>query len=257
MIAEALKFLTDLSTRATAPVKLEIPDPRTAYYAFNGEGIEIPIPDPPREHAPRQLEDIIRLAERFADEGDHSPAVWYDEGEVWLVIDDQAHRCETASLTLIESDVFKTVRSLAGGTKAPSFDHKSFVRLLRIDLAGALPPAALLDVVRRVKFDNGTVATSQVVRSRESIGREITSTVSAESEIPDTVTLSVPVYKTRGETDCYPLRCTVEVDPMEGRFRLIPFPDEIERVQGLAVASIADRLAVGLPASVPAYYGTP
>lgn len=259
MIAEALKYLSELAQSAARPVEINVPDPRRArYLTGGGASHEIARPVPPRDHGVKRLSDLIALAERFnSGPQDHAPVVWYDEESVVLVIDDDGHRCETATLDLVESDAFAVVRSLAGGTQSRPFDHKSFVRLLRIDLAGALAPSELLNVVRKIRFENGTITQGQVQKSRESLGREITAAVSAEAEIPDDVTLSVPVYKTDGEDGEYPLRCTVEVDPMQGCFRLIPYPDEIERVQRLAVASIAGRLEAGLPGSVPHHFGTP
>jgi hypothetical protein len=136
--------------------------------------------------------------------------------------------------------------------------HKDFIRLLKIDLAGALPAGSLLDIIRRVKFENGAITTSEVKKNRESLGKEITAKIDASGEIPDEVTLQVPVYSSMGEKQPYPLQCSVEVDPTRtDAFRLSPLPDEIERVQQLAVGSILERLRVALPDGCPAYYGSP
>lgn len=264
MIAEAIQAIEGLARAATAPKPLDIKDPRKARFVDgSGRLVEFSLPPPPRAHTVKQLDDLIALAKRFEtiidDDGDckHLPVVFYDESAVVLVIDDDGHRCETATLKLEESDLFRAVRALGSGCAAKAFGHKDFVRLLRIDLAGALDPGTLLDIVQRVKFENGTVTSAEVRKSRESLGREITSAVSAEKDIPDTVVLSVPVYKTLGERETYPVRCTVEIDSMSAVFRLVPFPDEIENTLQLAVGSIADRLAGGLPESVPSYFGKP
>lgn len=251
MLKEALQYLASLAQESARPTKLDINDPAAVHYVTGaGVAMEIEVPVPPRRHEVCQLADLIALAARF-----DGSVVWYDEGAVIAVFDDSEHRAERATLALVESDLFAAVRLLA--KNKPAYDHKSFVRLLKITLAGTLAPSALLDVVRRVKFDNGTVTHSESRKSRESLGREITATVSAEGEIPDAVTLQVPVYKTLGETQPYPVRCTVEVDPLEGTFRLLPFADEIERVQQLAIGSIAERLHEQLPDGIPAYYGRP
>lgn len=260
MIQEALQYIADLARAAAEPKRLDVKDPRRArFYAGDGKTVEVALPEPPRDHAVKQLADLIAMAGRFNDNNPdgYMPVVFYDESKVILVIDDNSHRCETATLALIESDAFRVVRSLAKGTQAPKFDLKAFIRLLRIDLAGTLAPAALLDVVRRVKFETGQVTTGEVRRNRESLGKEISSAVSAEADIPEAVCLNVPVYKTLGEADPRPIRCTVECDPSELCFRLIPYPDEVERVQQLAMASIAERLADGLPEGVPHYHGSP
>jgi hypothetical protein len=257
VIAEALKYLVETATKAAAPQKLDS-DPRTMRYALGGEEFEFDLPPAPRGHSVATLDDVIALAKRFesdGSEGTHEPAVWYDERAVVLVIDDNAHRLETATLSLAASDVFARVVRLWECREW--HDHRAFIRLLRIDLARTLDPVELLERVRRVRFENGSAMTGEVQRNRESLGHEITRRVETGGEIPEEVTLMVPVYKTPGETDPLPLRCAVEVDPARGAFQLLPLPDEIERVRHLAVARIADRLGDGLPESIPAYFGRP
>lgn len=257
MLKEALEYLAGLGRANAAPVKID-ENSRQARYAINGRIETLDRVPNDRDHEPADLAALIALATRFVDQppddGPVTPVVWYDHQAVTLVLDDAGHRVETATLSLEESDVFKVIRSLREQKRW--LEQKPFIRLLRIDLARTLDPVMLLDKVRRVKFDNGVATTGEITRNRESLGREITSKVEAGGEIPEEVTLSVPVYKTQGETDRYPLRCTVEVDPAQGAFQLLPLPDEIERVVQMAVASIADRLAA-LPESVPSYYGKP
>lgn len=257
MIADALKYLIELGEKAQAPIKLDVPDPRQVYYAIGGESAEYDLPEPPRDHRPGTLEDLISLANRFAEDVDEAcrPVAWYGPEAVVLVLDDDGHRVERATLTLHHSDAFMRLVALRAG--GPWFEPKPFVRLLRVDLAGTLDPGVLLERVRRVKFDNGQVTTSETTRTRESLGREIVSNVVAAGEIPEEVTLSVPVYRTPGEAERYPFRCAVEVDPAMGRLQLLPLPDEVERVTALAVASIGARLRAGLAASVPCYMGSP
>lgn len=260
MLAEALEFLTDLAEKAQAPVRVDPADPRAIHYAIGGRVVTLPVPPSSREHKPATLDDLIALASRSEDEGgnaegDGTPVVWYDEDAVVVVFDDACHRVETATLTLQYSDAF--ARLMALRAERPWFEPKPFIRLLRVDLAGTLAPGELLERVRRVRFENGQTTTVESARVRESLGREIVSKVDAAGEIPEEVTLSVPVFKTPGEGERHPCRCAVEVDPALGRLQLLPLPDEIERVTGLAVASIGDRLRAGLPESVPCYRGAP
>ncbi len=262
MLKDALDTLIFLSQKAAEPKPVESKNPRvTAWLTHDGNITEMPLPVPPRKHKVESLEDLIALAVRFdktaaikPDNPLPSPVVWYNAERVVLVIDDDGHRLETATLELVKSDQFKSVERLASG---PWYIQKDFVRVLKIALIGALPPEALLNVVRRVKFENGTVVHGEIKKNRESMGKEIVAAVSAEGEIPDVVTLSVPVYKTFGLRDLYPVRCTVECDPMEGKFRLMPYPDEIEAVSYLALAKIEAALEADLPQSVPHYLGAP
>lgn len=251
MIAEAIKALAELAVKASAPQKIDSGDPRQIGYVINGEVDHVNTEPAPRKHEVKSLADVVALATRFAGSED-SPVVWYDEDAVTLVIDDQGHRLETATFRLLTSEVFDKLAELA--KSKPRLDQKSFVRLLRIDLAGTLEPVVLLNAVRAVRWSSVTDA--NIGKQRESMGRDIEARCSDGKDLPDDVTLRVPVYRVAGERTPLPCRCSVEVDATDGTFRLLPFPDELDRVRQAAVASIAERLAEQL-GDVPCYYGKP
>jgi hypothetical protein len=252
MIEEAIKALIDVGLRTAEPDLISVGDSRRLAYVVNGEVETYEREPAPRDHKAGTLADLIKLADRFNDDADR-PVVWYGKSEVVLVIDDSGHRLEKATLTLAPSAVFARVKALAA--KPERFEHKPFLRLLRVDLAGTIAPAELYDRVKRVTFENGLTVRADVSRNKsESMGRDITSKVSGEGDVPEEVVLMLPVYSTPGERERYALRCAVEVDPAEGSFRLTPMPDEIERVEALAVASIGQRLAVLV---CPTYFGQP
>lgn len=264
MLKELLDGLVGLARDGAAPKPLDVPDARTRFYLSGAGAVSsIKLEPPPRKHQVGTLADVIALANRFREDetagGDAipGPVVWYGPDKAVLVIDDNGHRIEQATLTLEDSQVFRTVEALA--EQKPWLEQKAFIRLLRIDLAGSLPPVELLDRVRKVTFDNGQSVLGEVRRDRESLGRQITSKVAAENgaEIPEEVTLVVPVYSTPGERDRYPVRCAVEVDAMRGAFQLVPMPDEVERARNLAVESIAERLSGDLDSGIPFYHGKP
>jgi hypothetical protein len=252
MLAEMIEKLSDLARRSAKP-ELLTTDPRLARFVVEGAVVEFPVPAPPRRHEVACLAEVVALANRFAADGG-TPVVWYDARHVVLVIDDAGHRVETATLDLEVSDVFARLARLRA--ERSWLDQRAFVRLLRVELARTLEPVVLLEKVKRLKFENGVTTTGHVGRAAESLGREITSKLERGEELPEQVTLSAPVYKTAGETDPLPVRCSVEVNTMEGTFQLMPLPDEIERVLTLAVASIRDRLN-DLAEGVPAYHGRP
>lgn len=252
MIKEALLFLEGLIERAQTPQKVkEHYDPREELYAIGGKLESKPTPIAPRAHRVKSLVEIIAFSGGIGPAW--SPVVFASESEVVLVLDSNGHRVERVTFSLQASDIWDTVRKM-GAWKS----QKDFVRLLKIDLAGCLPENALLDTIRKVKFENGVTTVQEVKKNRESLGKEITAKVETPLEIPDYITLQCPVYKSLGETDAYPVQCSVEVDPTRtDAFRLAPLPDEIERVQYLAIDSILDRLKEGLCEGVPCYYGSP
>ena len=251
MIEDALRYLASMATDAAKPQELDAGNPRLKTFVCGVDRIDLPVPPAPRDHALGTLHDLLAFAEKHA--SPEGSAIYFNPGYVRLVLDHDAHRVERATLALTPSDQWKTLKALEGGKP---LDHKPFLRLLRIDLSGTMPPGVLYDRVKRVAFDNGSIVTADVSRNKaESMGRSITAKVSGEGEIPEEVTLEVPVYSTPGETARYAVRCSVEVDPGSGRFTLAPLPDELTRVQALALASIRERLAQGT--KIPAYLGAP
>jgi hypothetical protein len=136
----------------------------------------------------------------------------------------------------------------------PWYAQPDFVRLLRVDLAGTLDPAVLLNRVRKLVI--GQKTTTEVQRRGESFGHEINALAGKDTDPPDEVDLVLPVFKTPGEQTPVYVACTVDVEvAMPKPFRLIPKPDEIERVLQVAVGSIGERLRAGLPEGVACYHG--
>lgn len=249
MIADAIKALADLAVRATTPHKIDSGDTRKLAYVVADQMVTIDTEPTPRKHEVKSLDDALELANRFAN---RSPVVWYDEDAVVLVIDDASHRTETATFRLHTSEVFDKLAELH--KSKPKLDQKAFVRLLRIDLAGTLDPVVLLNAVRAVRWSSTTDV--NVGKQRESLGRDIEARCTDGKDLPENVTLNVPVYRVAGERTPLPCRCSVEVDAADGTFRLLPLPDELDKVRQAAIASIAARLGAGL-GDVPCYYGKP
>jgi hypothetical protein len=248
MIKEALEYYATLVAATTAPKDLPSTI-RTVRRLVNGQVMEWEIPVEPRDHFPATLDEVIALATRFAAD---KPVVWYDHEQVTLVIDDAGHRIERATLNLEVSDTFGVVRMLR--KDKPWFAQPDFVRLLRVDLAGTLDPAVLLNRVRKLTI--GQKTTTEVNRRGESFGHEINALAGKDTDPPDEVDLVLPVYKTLGEQTPVYVACTVDVEvAMLKPFRLIPKPDEVERVLQVAVGSIGERLRAGLPEGVACYHG--
>jgi anti-sigma factor ChrR (cupin superfamily) len=248
VITEALDYFARTVLSTTEP-KLLPSTMRTVRRLVNGQVMEWDISVEPRDHFPATLDEIIALATRFAAE---KPVVWFDHEQVVLVIDDVGHRIETATLALEVSDTFAVVQMLR--RDKPWYAQPDFVRLLRVDLAGTLDPAVLLNRVRKLVI--GQKTTTEVQRRGESFGHEINALAGKDTDPPDEVDLVLPVFKTPGEQTPVYVACTVDVEVAQPKpFRLIPKPDEIERVLQVATASIGGRLRAGLTEGVNCYHG--
>lgn len=252
MFEQLVHAIEKLAVDAAKPQALAVGDQRNATFAVGG-GIEtFEIPKPPRAHALGSVADLLAFAELHATE---EARIFFGQTDVLLVLDGDGHRLERVHVELTHSKAWTRLAALDAPPSGEWLDQKKFCRLLSIELAGALPPGVLYDRVKRVSFDNGSTVTGDIKRNQqESLGRNITAKASGEGEIPETVTLVVPVYATHGQRATYPVTCSVEVDPARGLFCLAPLPDELSRVQSLALESIREQLSEG---KVPAFRGTP
>jgi len=252
MIAEALKFIADLKAASIEPHLIETGDSRRLAWLVGDKVVNHELWISPRKHQAHDIDTIVRLANRFDECTFHDSIIWISDTEITLVTDDDDHRVNTVTCPLVITDVFCLLESLA--IMKPWHDQRAFVRLLRIDLAGTLPPGILLDRVRKLKFEGGTVTTGQVAKDRESMGRQIHAAVSGEGDIPDEVPLLASVF--RGH-DRFDIVCSVDVDPARNLLQLAPLPDEIERVKRLAVKKVQELIVAQVSESVPVYLGKP
>lgn len=251
MIKEALEYITGLARDGDHAEVLDIPDPRVQRMLVKGSLVTVDKPAAPRAHIAHSVGGLIRLANRFNADAE-TCVVWYNAERVTLVVDDSGHRVNTVVSRLEHSAIYETLGALDRGKTWLA--QRDFVRLLRIDLSEALPEIALLNIVRKVKFENGVITTAKLTRASESMGREIVSSVAAEGPIPEEVELQVPVYKL-GTT--YTGQCSVEVDLDRGMFRLLPYPDELYSLQQLALTTLHEELRDGLDEGVLFYCGHP
>lgn len=247
MIKEALQYLAELGKASVAPMKVDIKDPERVTYLIGDKTISIAVANY-RDHAVNDLDSLIKSAET---ESATSPVIWVGETDVVLILDDSDTRCEQVTLTLNHTAVFRRLLELRASS--PWFEPKAFRRLLRVELYGALESSVLYDRVARIRFEAGQVTSQETSRSKESIGKQLKTEVSADGELPEDVVLTCPVYEDQEE---FAICCALEVDAARGMLQLVPFPDEIQRVTKLAQQDIKTKIEAKVP-QVPVYLGTP
>lgn len=251
-LTEALKFITALASRSESLRPIPVDDPAVARFYDGKAIIDVPKRRAQRKHAVRTLADFVSYIEEGR--GATSPVVWFDSRGVVGVLDDGDYGLDSVIMLLAPSTLFQR---LAGLEKSSTFyDQKAFVRLLKIDLAGTLDPNVLANRVRSIRFENGTVTKGVVQKQRESLGREIVSSVTGEQEIPEEVTLTVEVFSNPDIDFEASVKCAVEIDPPSGTFRLVPLPDAIQNALDQAVAHVGAQLRASLP-SLNVFWGTP
>lgn len=158
MIREALQFLSDLRAAALEPIKLLDRPERKLFLFRDGQKVDVLVPAEPRSHQVNTIGDFATAAKRWLTD---RSVVFHSHFAVWFCADDSDRR-EMVVLPLQQTDVFAQVTQL--GEKV--FDQRSFLRLLRHDLAGVIP-ATLVSAIQRIE-----VVTSGNLRSEVTPGRE-------------------------------------------------------------------------------------
>lgn len=183
------------------------------------------------------------------------PVVWFSRNAVTLFLDD-SNRRNRITLKLSLHPQLKDLQTLEHSQTW--HDQKSFVRLLRVKLAGCLQPENnALETFRRIRFkkvDEGSIA---ILHTKSSIGRQIEAEIAGASIIPEELLLMVPVFEGPLSEHSFPIRCAVETDPAKEAFQLIPFPGEIEKAICAAEKKIGRLLRGDMGEEIPIYYGTP
>ncbi len=175
-------------------------------------------------------------------------ALFLNENEVTFVRDlDDRRDVSACKLTYTPQYRWLT------GESGKQLTQPDLVRVLRITLRGALPAdSTLLTLIRKLKFQNDKGATGDIQHGRESLGRSITASINADNELPDELTLRVPIFE--NHPFIAPIVCAIEIFPHESMFKLTPYPLELRKAMDGALDSIAQTLA---PAEVPTYLGQP
>ena len=143
MIREALEYFASLAQRADEPFEVKGVSEENRVFLVDGEEVAIERGYPSRSHRVDHIDEIAALAKRFGDIS-CSPVIWCSPKDVVLVFDDLKFRHNVATMRLHPGDTFRVLAALRANPGAAWKAHKDFVRLLRIDLARTLDPAALL-----------------------------------------------------------------------------------------------------------------
>jgi hypothetical protein len=229
MIAEALKYLVDLGTQSGRPTRL-VAGPTSKTYLVRGEPLTVSIPPPGTADAVHTLPSLID----FIGTRKEPVTVWTSKRATVAVFESEGHRTSTATLEHERSELYRTF----DGAKNREYPQADFLRLLRVELAGAWVSPGLLEALRRVQFETGAKVVGEVSRTRESMGREITGAVNAAGELPDTITFRFPMFRPRGIDFETSITCALEINTSRGTFSLVPLPGELEKETARVVAMI-------------------
>jgi len=249
MLKEALALIQDTAQKARGVRRLgPTADGRIERFDVDGKVVPFDIPPANRAHCVYSLADLIDCVE-----GATTPVVWYSATEVVLIVEDSDRRDRiTFELTLSEQvTALDRLRDSAGG-QLPAFSQRELLHFLRFSLD---VPAETVNLFRKLNWADSTRAASNLGKGQESLGLEIEAECSGTDELPDELTVHIPVYREFGEREPWPVRLLIEIDTNSKTFRVRPAPGDLDTAIQRAQQSIGERLGGAL--ECPAFYGTP
>lgn len=266
-LAESLKLLNETAAAAAeATAKVEVitlkDDPRNVLIKHGKSLDNRAVPSPLRKHTVASIEDLIALTARVSgnapladDDGEHQPVIWITADNITLVWDD-ADRREFATLALGISEPWAKLRELAGGKCAA--DQKAVLRMLKFDFRNCLQQVELIPALSKINFRKNVEGYGDIQHGKESMGRQIASEVAGVGEIAEAFDVICPIYKEPLDAACKAqVSLSLEIDAEAQRFRVQPFPGELEQGEWFAVSSLRERIREGVGENVPVYLGKP
>jgi len=223
VIRDALQWIGGLREEALEPIKIVDREDRKLFLSRDGRQLDVRIPSCPRCHQVETIDDLAVAVKRW---GTLKSVVFHGNREIVFVLDD-ADRRDKVVLVLEPTDVWARVVELGD----QQFDQRSFLRLLRHDLAGVIP-ANLVTAIQKIEVVTSVNQRSEMAPGRERGTREFASDLHDSGAIPEVVTLMVPVYRLEGLCHPLPVKCSLEytLPPSPVTFLFRPLPDQIDRV---------------------------
>lgn len=256
MLKEFVEALSRLSVDAARPQVSDVAREKDVLVKNPDGTVRIVEGKPPyRSHKAKDLGTIAAFASRFS-----GSAIWYSRNEVVLLIDD-ADRRERVSISMDWSDQIKWLMDMEKSKRL--VDQRKILQDLRTVLTPAAFQAApkFIDLFKQIKFSAGSTTNADMQRGKASVGKEVMARVSFLAELPEMVTVSVPMFHNTFANKCYDVSCAVEIWEAEEKFQMFPLPGQVEKAFAAAEGDIADSIGMLVDQDaddgVKIYYGAP
>lgn len=250
MIAEAIAELKDISQQALAPktpivTTIKSGDPhKTRLLKIDGTVDEVTDVHPFRKHIVYDIDSLSTWATGEADGATASDDtkngrhVWHSENEVVLVLDDREYRENLVTMPLPKHPKFLALKD---GTNK-KFEQRDLIQFLRLNLKEEITNAFpdFIARLRAIKIKKDESGESNIQHGRESMGREVMAEVAGISELPEDITLQVPVWL--HHEFVVSIECAFDVNVQDQSFQFRPKPGVIERAMCSAQEWLHTRL---------------
>lgn len=248
MLKEAIQLLMDKAVSAAGPHRMaESRDGRSAMFLMPDGVIEnVDVGPYPRCHHFGSLDDLAGFATRFSD-----ASVWHKKDAVVVLCDDQK-RQDMGTLVLEWSREYRVLDKLDHGED--KYAQAAFVRLLHRELG---VDASIVAAFRRLDFQVLQASYGEFSHGKDRMGKSVQADVQGSQDIPDEITVTVPIYETPGERAPEPIACGVDLEPQNSVIRFRPLPGELSKALESRQVDIRRRLVALLGNGAKIYFGAP
>lgn len=167
-------------------------------------------------------------------------SVWHDEIGAVLVMDDDAARLDTVTLTLDTTEIWDVLVHL--DKSRPKLDHRDFMSLMRFKLCPYMEPAAaaaFLEAAKVIDFGSATSGTSAQSRNQSGFGLDVQNSVKSKvGELKDEIVVRVPIYSDPMLSEPVDVRLSVEINPVNRQFEVAPIIDELPKALRSVMATM-------------------
>lgn len=253
MLAEALKYIEGLMTRASATQLIRVPGRHTEAWMRTGSEVTLlNLDDPMMAHEISSFSDILNAAVKFK-EAEYCPKIYFNETQVVVYVGADDLR-EKLTCSLKYTQRFVTLLNMGGSGISGS--PADIIRTVRFQLNG-IGFDELAASLRKVDFSRKSTGASDVAHGRESYGRSVEAEVQGTNNIPETVVVETPVYENDGVRGLRArIVCGIFIDAQQGVITLRPLADEIRNGQMNVLADVRQMIENACP-GIPCYEGTP
>lgn len=228
MLDKLLEAVVNLAIKAELPRVLPTPEGTSEdrlYVAVGGEMKSVPLPPPNRHHKMESLSSFASFLLHDASMEQWSDlSVWYSRMGITAVLG--VDRRDFLDISLCLTPQILSLQTMESCKRR--YKHRDILALLRHDFHGCTRDTLAEDAIRSLKFSYTKAGSSETVRGKESLGRDIVAELSGAKGIPEFVFLDVPVFVEMRAAPKRTVKCVLDIFPETEDFAFTPLPGEVE-----------------------------
>ena len=257
MLKEFVETLSRQAVLASRAAVIETPEPDGTYTLALPDGTvkNVEAQRPNYDHRPADLQAVVDVFIEWDETKPELAQLWYSRAMVITFCGR-----DRARLDLKPSPQMSML--MKWETQPCPLQQRQMLFALRQTFNGCVSQD-ILDVLKRVKFENGSVVDSEISNSKTSLGKQLRSEATGCGAIPEWLIFTVPIFESGFKT-LGTITCALDVDASQGTFKLVPIAGQVEAVFAAAEAQMGESLKTlliessgGTDHSESLFYGQP